>query len=116
MSPATSSTPTQPRLSLQIPVRAVAPGGLALPVPVQGVDTPLCGSHARPPGLGKLGDCVRMPRGRGGATPHRPLLRLLVVRSPVWARQSARGDAQALIELLPSSFERRDLNFNEDLR
>ncbi|KAJ7892075.1 hypothetical protein B0H14DRAFT_3854898, partial [Mycena olivaceomarginata] len=40
--PATSSTPTQPRLSLQIPPRAVAPGGLALPVPVQGVDTPLC--------------------------------------------------------------------------
>ncbi|KAJ7851145.1 hypothetical protein B0H14DRAFT_3451534 [Mycena olivaceomarginata] len=114
--PATSSTPTQPRLSLQIPARAVAPRGLALPVPVQGADTPLCGSHARPPGLGKLGNLRADATGRGGATPHRPLLWLVVVRSTVWARRSARGNAQALIELLPSSFELRDLNLDEDLR
>ncbi|KAJ7823139.1 hypothetical protein B0H14DRAFT_2598058 [Mycena olivaceomarginata] len=69
--PATSSTPTQPRLSLQIPLRAVAPGGLALPVPMQGADTPLCGSHARPPGLGKLGDLRADATGAGwcGAAP-----------------------------------------------
>ncbi|KAJ7864091.1 hypothetical protein B0H14DRAFT_3443671 [Mycena olivaceomarginata] len=40
-------------------------GGLALPVPVQGVDTPLCGSHARPPGLGKLGDLRADATGAG---------------------------------------------------
>jgi hypothetical protein len=63
--PATSFTPTQPHLSLQIPAHAVAAGGLALPVPVQGADTPLCGSHARPPGLGKLGDLRADATGAG---------------------------------------------------
>ncbi|KAJ7809472.1 hypothetical protein B0H14DRAFT_3481447 [Mycena olivaceomarginata] len=63
--PVTSSTPTQSRLSLQIPARAVAPGGLALPVPVQGADTPLCGSHAQPPGLGILGDLRADATGAG---------------------------------------------------
>ncbi|KAJ7879804.1 hypothetical protein B0H14DRAFT_3434903 [Mycena olivaceomarginata] len=56
-------TPTQPHLSLQIPARRCA-GGLALPVPVQGADTPLCGSHARP-GLGKLGDLRADATGAG---------------------------------------------------
>ncbi|KAJ7899482.1 hypothetical protein B0H14DRAFT_3423794 [Mycena olivaceomarginata] len=59
-------------------------------------------------GLGKLGDL------RADATG--ALLQLVVVRSTVSARRSVRGDAQALIELLPSSFELRDLNFDEDLR
>ncbi|KAJ7847927.1 hypothetical protein B0H14DRAFT_2583315 [Mycena olivaceomarginata] len=99
-----------PRLSLQIPAHVVAAGGLALPVPVQGADTPLCGSHARPPGLGKLGNLRADATGAGW-------------RDAAPAAAAASGSAKhgvgrggMRVEFLPSSFELRDLNFDENFR